>query len=196
MAADVLALLDRERVDDAVLVGHSMGGKVAMHLALSRPQRVSALAVVDMAPARYSHDFDNVLVAFQRVDLASLSSRADADAQMRAAIPGSAVRAFLLQNLERRDGRWGWRVNLATLAAAQAAITGFPDYPPGTHYAGPTVFIHGALSDYVKPSHQVAIRRLFPEAGLHGIEGAGHWVYADQAAAFIEALEGFLGVVP
>ena len=171
-----------------------MGGKVAMHLALKTPHRVSALAVVDMAPARYTHDFDNVLAAFRRVDLTTVSSRADADAQMRAAIPGSAVRAFLLQNLERRDGRWGWRVNLAALAAAQAAITGFPDYPPGTQYAGPALFIHGELSDYVKPSHQVAIRRLFPQAALQGIEGAGHWVYADQAAAFLEALEGFLGV--
>jgi len=192
MAGDVLELLDRHAVQSATLVGHSMGGKVAMHLALTAAARVAGLVVVDMAPVSYTHGFEVVLAGFAAVDLGGIGSRADANAQMRSAVPGSAVRAFLLQNLERRDGRWCWRHNLQALAAAQSTITGFPDYPVEAVYAGPTLFLHGALSDYVRPSHHVVIRQRFPNAGLEAIEGAGHWVYADQPAAFLECLDGFL----
>ncbi len=192
MAADVIALLDRAKVDRAVVVGHSMGGKVAMHLALTAPRRIAGLAVVDMAPVSYAHDFDTVLEAFGSVDLAALQTRADADRQLRAAVPNSGVRAFLLQNLERRDGLWQWRLNRQALTDAQQTITGFPDYPESAVFARPCVFIHGALSDYLKPSHHATIRRRFPTATMRCVDGAGHWVYADQPEAFIELLEDFL----
>jgi pimeloyl-ACP methyl ester carboxylesterase len=197
MGEDLIGLLDRLAIERAVVVGHSMGGKVGMHLALTRPGRVRALAVVDMAPVRYAHGFETALSGFAAVDLASIGSRRDADAQMRPAVPGSAVRAFLLQNLERDDaGRWRWRLNLAALEAAQAAITGFPEYPAAAAYRGPVLFIHGELSDYVRPSHHVAIERFFPHAALQRVDGAGHWVYADQPAAFLEALDRFIASLP
>ncbi|MDJ0739462.1 MAG: alpha/beta fold hydrolase [Gammaproteobacteria bacterium] len=192
MAGDVVALLDAHGVDSATVVGHSMGGKVAMHLALTIPQRVARLAVVDMSPVAYAHDFDNVLRGFAAVDLDAITARSDADAQMRAAVSGAGVRAFLLQNLSRVDGNWQWRVNLDALAAAQDQITGFPDYPQGTVFDRPTRFIHGELSDYVRPSHHVAIERLFPNASLCRVDGAGHWVYADRAQGFMSCLQALL----
>jgi pimeloyl-ACP methyl ester carboxylesterase len=192
MAADVLALFDAEGVDQATLVGHSMGGKVAMHLALNQPRRVAGLAVVDMAPVRYTHDFEPVLAAFRAVDLATIHGRADADRQMAARIRGGGVRAFLLQNLVKGPEGWAWRANLEALAAAQRQITGFPEQPEAARYEGPASFIYGDLSDYVTPAHEAQIRRFFPRASLCPVAHAGHWVYADQPQAFQACLEALL----
>lgn len=192
MSDDVTGLLDSHDITAATLIGHSMGGKVAMHLALTRPQRVSRLAVLDMSPVAYSHGFDAVLEGFNAVDLATIASRADADASMRAAVPASGVRAFLLQNLTRHEGHWRWRLNLPALADAQDEITGFPAYSAETRFDGPVRFIYGELSDYVKPSHYVAIERLFPHASMCRVQGAGHWVYADRPQGFMDCLTPFL----
>jgi pimeloyl-ACP methyl ester carboxylesterase len=195
MAADLQRLLDDRGLDSALLVGHSMGGKIAMQLALHRPQRVAGLAVVDMAPVRYGHDFGAVLAAFRAVDLHNIGSRADADAQMAPHLPGRAGRAFLLQNLARGPDGWGWRLNLSAIEAAQSQITGFEDPPSGTRYEGPASFIHGTRSDYVTPSAHARIRALFPNADHCPVEDAGHWVYADQPQRFMDCLEQFLGRV-
>ena len=192
MSDDVIGLLDDQGIAAAALIGHSMGGKVAMHLALTHPQRVTRLAVVDMSPVAYTHDFDAVLSGFHAVELDAIRSRADADAQMRAAVPASGVRAFLLQNLTRHEGRWVWRLNLPALAEAQSEILGFPRYTAQTNFDGPARFIYGELSDYVKPSHHVAIERLFPRATMCRVEGAGHWVYADQPQGFMDCLNPLL----
>ncbi len=192
MADDVNGLLDERSLDMAIVVGHSMGGKVAMQLALEYPARVSGLAVVDIAPVAYTHGFEAVLSGFDAVDLAALQSRADADRQMAAHIPLSGVRAFLMQNLARQDGRWHWRVNLGALRAAQREITGFPEPPSGSRYQGPTAFIHGELSDYVLPSYRPTIEALFPEAVFCEVAEAGHWVFADRPQGFMDCLEGFL----
>ena len=148
MAADLVALLDRLELPRSILVGHSMGGKVAMLLALSAPQRVAALAVVDIAPVTYGHDFDDVLAAFRAVDLAGLGGRGDAERQMAPWVQGAGVRAFLLQNLVRGSDGWRWRLNVDALAAGQRDILSFPA-AAGIRYPGPTQFIHGELSDYV-----------------------------------------------
>jgi pimeloyl-ACP methyl ester carboxylesterase len=195
MAADLQRLLDERGLHEAILVGHSMGGKVAMQLALHQPQRVAGLAVVDMAPVRYGHDFGAVLAGFRAVDLADISSRADADAQMTPHVPGRAVRAFLLQNLARGPDGWGWRLNLSAIEAAQSEITGFEDPAPGIRYEGPASFIHGTRSDYVTPSSHARIRTLFPHADQCPVEDAGHWVYADQPQRFMDCLERFLARV-
>ncbi len=194
MAADLEALLDREGLAEATLVGHSMGGKAAMALALTRAQRVSALVVVDIAPVAYDHDQGAILEAMESVDLARVASRADADRQMRDAVPEAGVRQFLLTNLERADGGWRWRLPLEILARAIPTILDFPEL--GSPYPGPAVFLHGAASDYVQPRHQQAIRRCFPEARLQALEGVGHWVHAEAPDAFEAALREFLGQAP
>jgi pimeloyl-ACP methyl ester carboxylesterase len=193
MVADVLHLLDVEAFNEATLVGHSMGGKVAMHLALNHPQRVSGLAVVDMSPVRYTHDFYDVVKGFRAVDLASIRNRSDADAQMAASVSFAGVRAFLLQNLVKRPDGWAWRLNIDALAAAQNEITGFPEQDADAVFTRPVSFIYGELSDYVTPAYEPEIRRLFPLATLCPVAQAGHWVYAEQPQGFMDCLDAYLG---
>jgi pimeloyl-ACP methyl ester carboxylesterase len=168
-----------------------MGGKVAMRLALHAPHRVAGLAVVDMAPVAYGHRFDQAFEAFAAVDLAKLQSRADADAAMARVLSEAGVRAFLLQNLYRDADGWRWRCNLAALQAGQALITGF-EVDRKVRYAGPASFIHGTASDYLLPQHEPVVRQLFPRARFCAVEDAGHWVYAERPAAFMDCLQQFL----
>ena len=192
MVDDLLGLFDQLDLADAALVGHSMGGKVAMHLALTHPQRVAGLAVVDMAPVRYTHNFAGVLAGFNAVDLAAIRSRADADAQMAEHVIGRGLRAFLLQNLIKRPAGWEWRANLDALAGAQREITGFPAQPAGAQFAGPTSFIYGDQSDYVTPAYLPQIQHYFPDAVQCPVAQAGHWVYADQPEGFMTCLTALL----
>lgn len=194
MAADVLKLLDQQHIRQALVVGHSMGGKVAMQLALDAPQRVAGLCVVDIAPVSYSHSFERVFNGFAAVDLAALQDRAQADQQMAEFITERAVRAFLLQNLVKVEGAWQWRVNLPALRAARKGLVEFQQ-APGAVYPGPTSFIHGELSDYLQPSHRPAIKQYFPNASVCPVELAGHWVFADQPEGFDRCLQRFLDAV-
>jgi esterase len=193
MVADVLRLLDVEGINEATLVGHSMGGKVAMHLALNHPERVSGLAVVDMSPVSYTHDFDDVVQGFRAVDLAAVRNRSDADAQMASRVSFAGVRAFLLQNLVKRPDGWAWRLNIDALAAAQNEITGFPEQDADAVFTRPVSFIYGELSDYVTPAYEPEIRRRFPAATLCPVVQAGHWVYAEQPQGFMDCLDAYLG---
>lgn len=189
---DVLRLLDRLGIDSASVVGHSMGGKVAMWLALHHPQRVERLGVVDIAPVDYGHDFDEVFACMRAVRLDRMQSRTDADRQMAGGGVGGGVRAFLLQNVVKGPDGWAWRIDLDALQRAQAAITGFPAVDGGLTFDGPTHFIHGEQSDYVLPGHEDLIRRLFPNARMCPVADAGHWVYADQPSGFRDCLGALL----
>ena len=192
MAGDILQLLDDQQVDEAILVGHSMGGKLAMWLALSAADRVSRLVPVDMAPVTYRSNFTGILNALMALPLAELESRTAADAWLAAAIPAVSVRNFLLQNLQRTGNGWQWRNNLAAIDAGIGAILDFPTVPAGRQYTGPALFIYGGQSDYVLPEYHPRILELFPAAELQSIAGAGHWVYADQPEAFLHILNSRL----
>jgi pimeloyl-ACP methyl ester carboxylesterase len=194
MAADLEALLDREGLPAAAFVGHSMGGKVAMTLALLRPERVHRLAVVDIAPVDYGgRGFLDYIAALKALDLATLARRALADAALAPMIADAAVRAFLLQNLEAKHGHLAWAANLDGLARAMPTITGFPTAEvAGRRYDGPALFLRGELSHYVLPEHWATIRALFPRYRLVTVRGAGHWVHADAPAVVTAALERFL----
>ena len=191
MAGDLLDLLDHISIPRAVLVGHSMGGKVAMRLALTSPERVAGLAVVDIAPIAYAHDFSAILDGLAAIDLESLTDRQQADRLLAARVPESGVRGFLLQNLARENDRWRWRVNLASLRANMPLITGF-DGPPDASYSGPTHFIYGELSHYVQAQSYAEVRQLFPGADFCPVANAGHWVYAEQRDGFMRCLRKFL----
>lgn len=191
MVADMLALLDRLGIPDCLLVGHSMGGKVAMHLALQQPQRIRGVAVVDIAPIAYQHDFGAILDALDSIDLSSLQDRAEADQSLAATIPEQGVRAFLLQNLVRIESGWAWRINLPALREGMSEITGF-ERPVGLSYRGPAHFIFGERSDYLQPDAEDVIREVFPQATFCPVADAGHWVYAEQREGFMRCLESFL----
>lgn len=192
MSADVLALMDAQAIGRVILIGHSMGGKAAMWLALNAPERVAGLVVVDIAPVTYTHRFEVIFSALKAMDLTRIKNRRDADAQLAAHLPSLGLRQFLLQNLVREDDHWRWRMNLPVLERAMPALLSFPQTSEALVYDGSTLFIHGADSDYVLPAHHPGIRGRFPRARFEAIEDAAHWVYAEQPQAFSEALQAFL----
>lgn len=171
-----------------ILVGHSMGGKVAMLTALNHPELVSGLAVVDIAPGHSDQveTFTPLVAAMRSLDLTTLESRADADARMRGAVPDDTVRLFLLQNLRRRHG-WHWQPNLAMLGDSLEAIGDWPD-PGASVYTGPALWLTGERSVYCRPEHEPEMRGLFPDVHKVVVPGAGHWVHADNPDAVVTAL--------
>ena len=179
-----------------VLAGHSMGGKIAMCLALRHPGLVARLAVVDVSPVDYGHvEFlARLLDAMLALDLSVLGSRGQADEALTGAIPDGMIRDFVLQNLRRTDGcypAWGWRSNLRMLRAELDRMSGFPDMG-AARWDGPVLWIAGTGSDYVQNRHAPAMRALFPHAHLVRVEGAGHWVHAARPQAFAQVLRAFL----
>jgi pimeloyl-ACP methyl ester carboxylesterase len=198
--------------EPVTLVGHSMGGKVAMQLALRRPELLRALVVVDIAPVEYplqggrtddadeeASPFEEFIAAMRAVDLESLESRADADAALTAAVPSRMVRSFLLQSLVRdgvgADGGWRWRLNLDLLARDLGELRRFPDPPAGATYDGPVLWIAGANSHYVLDRDRPRMDELFPSTRLVRVKNAGHWVHSEQPEVFLETLRRFLAQV-
>lgn len=186
MAADVAALIAREARGGPVdLLGHSMGGKVGCVLALTVPGILRRLLVLDIAPVPYRRSLVHHIEAMRAVPVATLSRKAEADSHLRAAEPDAGVRAFLAQNLVRAEGGgFRWRVNLAAIEAHMADIMGFP--PLDGRFDGPTLFLRGGTSDYVRTAHRPEIGRLFPAARIEAIDGAGHWVHAERPQAFVD----------
>lgn len=192
MAADVAALLVHQANRPVTLVGHSMGGKAAMALALVRPGLVRRLVVVDVAPVAYESSFASYARAMHEAKLDGVTRRAQVDEQLVDAVPDPAVRAFLLQNLVLEPGGARWRVNLPVIEAAMSTISGFPEVPPGLQFGKPVLFVAGEKSDYLSPAQEPVVRRLFPQADVAVVPGAGHWVHAEKPAEFLAALDRVL----
>lgn len=184
MAGDVLETLDALGLSNPALLGHSMGGKVAMAAALLHPARVGRLIVADIAPAAYAPHFRNIATAL--LALTPDLTRAQADAVLAPTIPEAALRGFLLQNF--RPGT-GWRIGLAEIAAALPAIESWDI--AGT-YPGPALAMLGERSEYVLPEHRPLFRALFPAVRFATLHGAGHWLHADAPDAFVAAVQGFM----
>jgi pimeloyl-ACP methyl ester carboxylesterase len=183
MAADLALVIDGR----ADVLGHSMGGKAAMLLALTHPQKVNKLIVADIAPVSYDRTQSDKIAVMRGVDFARVSSRADAAAQMQGLEPGLAD--FFLQSIDLKERKW--RLNLDALADNMPAIMAFPDVD-GV-FEGPVLFLTGAQSDYVLPEHRQRIKALFPNAVFAKIPGAGHWLHAEKPREFEAAVRTFLG---
>jgi esterase len=172
----------------ADVVGHSMGGKAAMALALGHPDQVRRLVVADIAPVAYGHTQQPMIDAMRAVDLSTVERRGDADAQLAPLVPEDGVRAFLLQSLDVAGRRW--RLNLDALSANMDAILGWPDIAAKSEVE--TLFLSGGVSDYVQADHRPTINALFPNAKFAKIPGAGHWLHAEKPREFEAALRAFL----
>lgn len=189
LAGDVLDTMDAHRLGAAALVGHSMGGKTAMEIALTSPERASRVAILDIAPVEYARRHDRELDALARLDPAALKSRADADRALADAIPEGATRQFLLKNLIRGDRGFGWRIPLDTIAEQYPQLV----RPPSQgRYEGPILFIRGGRSDYIRDDHGPAIRERFPGARIETIADATHWVHIDAPGECSGILHDFL----
>jgi pimeloyl-ACP methyl ester carboxylesterase len=192
MAEDVRAALRERGHGRYTLLGHSMGGKAAMVAALRHPAEVERLVVVDIAPVPYPPRHLGYVQAMRNLDLTAINRRGEADARLATAVPEQTERGFLLQNLLFEDGRARWRLNLATIEHEMPGLVGFPATVPGMTYPGPALFVAGGRSDYLRPEHEPAIRRLFPAAEIRRIENAGHWLHAEHPAVFLDIVEPFL----
>ena len=192
MAADVRTLMDAEGIDSAALLGHSMGGKTAMTLALESPARVDRLVVVDIAPGPSPGDHGPLIAAMRSLDLSRVQRRSDADGLLAERVADAGLRAFLLQNLESAEGGYRWRINLDAIEACMPDLLDF-EPPSGASFGGPALFVAGERSDYLGESDLPAIRQRFPAADLVTVADSGHWVHAENPQGFLAAVDEMLG---
>lgn len=198
MAADVVAYLDEQNIDRACLLGHSMGGKTAMQVALTYPERVERLIVADIAPVTYPPRHDAILEGMKGLDLSAVSTRTEADRALQAYVDIPEIRMFLLKNLVRvpeaekseNAHSYRWRLNLPVIDAFYQNLV---DAPQGEGpFEGPVKFIKGADSAYIQTKHHDRIRTLFPAAVIEEIEGTGHWLHAEKPDEFARLCREFL----
>lgn len=197
MAGDVLQLMRDEGVSSASLLGHSMGGRVMMNLALNHSDMIESLMVVDMSPNSHptaaSADIPNIVAALSSIKLSQLPSnqmtaRQMADKQLEALIPSKMMRQFLLTNLVESDDESGvrWRFNLSTISANLAEFAVGVTHREGATYPGPCLFLGGEKSDYIRAEDSESIKKLFTRANLEWVPGAGHWVHSEKPAEFLQ----------
>jgi esterase len=191
MAADVVRFMEHHRIDSAHVLGHSMGGKTAMQLALHRPACLRKLVVVDMAPRAYGPRFAGLLDALKELRPERFKTRKEADLALATTVPEASLRQFLLMNLKHDShGGFRWRIHLDAIAANYDNLRG--PVNSAIPFTGETLFVLGGNSDYVADDDRTEIHRLFPSAEFCSVPGAGHWVHAEKPAEFGEAVLNFL----
>lgn len=195
MADSVAELLGKRKRGPVTLVGHSMGGKVAMLVGLLHPEMIDKLVIVDVPPAHTAgaSEFRHLLASLAEVDLGTITSRADADEQLKDLIPNRRTRGFLLQNLRQTAQGWGWQANLDLLRRELPNISAWPgNVVAGRTFGGPVMSVVGSESEYVRPEHYDLMRAIFPRMFQVSIKGAGHWVHSEKSKEFVSALNTFL----
>jgi pimeloyl-ACP methyl ester carboxylesterase len=191
MADAVRELIEELAIAPAFVLGHSMGGKAAMTLALTRPELVRGLIVADIAPRSYMPRHTAIIAAMQEVSQAVPGSRSEAEEILAERIPSKPVRAFLLKSLKPDgDGGYRWSLNIDAIADCYEHLISWPEIDG--RYEGPTLFVGGGKSDYVDPEDVEDISRLFPHAALESIDDAGHWLHVEQREEFTELVAAFL----
>ena len=189
MADDVLQLMDGPGLKQAAVLGHSMGGKTAMALALRHPNRIRRLFVIDIVPVSYADTLSPLADAMRGVDVMAAVSRAEVQGRLQQAVPEPGVVPFLMQNLVAHNDHFDWRINLLGISAAMPQLCGFPSELLGARFERPVTVIAGANSDCVKRHDGADFAPMFTQVETHVIRDAGHWVHADQAAAFLACVK-------
>jgi esterase len=190
MAADIVELMDNEHIEQVHLLGHSMGGKVAMQVALSVPHRIGKLIVADIAPVTYPRHPNPILDGLRVIEQSRITTRQQADQLLNNYVETPAVRAFLLKNLIRQEnGYYGLKLNLGAITEHYEELA---QAPAGKAFSGPTLFLKGMDSAYIQSKHKNSILALFPNAKVKVINGAGHWLHSDKPETFSRLVKQFL----
>lgn len=191
MAADVLEFMDDHSIDRCHVLGHSMGGKVAMQMALGHPERIGRLVVVDIAPVEYAGEHDEIFEGLLALDPAGIRSRREADQQLASRVEDEQVRQFLLSNLYRTDeGSLAWRINLSGLHDCYPQLLAAP--AGNEPFDGDTLFVKGDMSDYISETCREELLKKFPRARLKTVMQAGHWLHAEKPQTFNRLVRDFL----
>jgi len=182
--------IDEQGFPNPILAGHSIGGKLAMLMALRHPGRYPAVVSIDMAPRRYEASHREIMAAMRAMPLHTVHIRKDADQLLSSAVPDAAVRAFLLKNLVRNGEEFQWRLNLDAIANDYDSLLGWD--PPESSYNGPALFVGGERSRYLQAHRDTEeIRRFFPTATITMIPDAGHWLHADKPEELLAIMNRF-----
>ncbi|MFM9838395.1 MAG: alpha/beta fold hydrolase [Cyclobacteriaceae bacterium] len=190
LTEDLEEFLQEHAIKDPIVIGHSMGGKTAMNLAIKNPSLIQKLIVVDIAPKSYPVHHDQILDGLTAIPIATLASRNEADTILAKFVPELDVRQFLLKNLSRNsNGKFEWKINVSAIEKHIEEIGQGMQYE-GT-FAKPTLFIKGARSNYFKPGDDELILKLFPAAKMTTLD-TGHWVQAEKPQEFVQSVLNFL----
>ncbi|MDP2061066.1 MAG: alpha/beta fold hydrolase [Flavobacteriaceae bacterium] len=191
LADDVCRYCAHFQLTKVFVIGHSMGGKTAMNLAMNHPELIEKLVVVDIAPKIYPPHHADVIAGLLSLDLENLQSRQEADDQLKKYISDFGVRQFLLKNLYRENsGKFGLKCNLEVLSKAEQMIG--ESFPQNTNFEKPVLFLKGQNSSYIEDNDRITIEKYFPKASVLEIPNAGHWLHAENPKAFYEKLISFL----
>jgi esterase len=190
LAKDIINVMEHLSIDKTHLLGHSMGGKIAMKVALSYPEKVNNLVVADIAPVQYPPHHNHILEGLQSIKLSEIKSRKEADSQLSQYVDQAGVRQFLLRNLSTVDGKLHFKCNLAFIANCYKDIMVGIDTQQ--QFSGETLFIKGGNSDYIIADHRPKILQLFPHSKAKIIQGTGHWLHAEKTVVFNKIVEDFL----
>jgi esterase len=192
LSEDVKEFMDDNSIEKAVLLGHSMGGKTAMNLAVNYPDRVEKLIVVDISPRYYPVHHREIINALFSIDVENIKSRKEAEDKLSERIEDDAVRLFLLKNLAwNDDGKLEWKMNLEGISSSIDNVG--EELRTDGRYDGPVLFIRGEESSYIQDKDMQRILGHFPAASLVTVEGAGHWVHAEKPEELLKAVREFLG---
>jgi esterase len=191
MAEIIVSWMQEQGISKSHFLGHSLGGKVCMEVALRYPQMVDKLVVADIAPVKYVPRHDDVFAGLNAIDLNTIRSRKDAASVLAQYVKEPSTRSFLLKNLEKNDDGWQWRMNLDGLSRNyQSLIIGnSTEFPP---FNRPVLFIKGEKSDYILPEYKETILQLFPQSQLKVIHNTEHWLHAEKPEIFAGIVERFL----
>jgi esterase len=192
MGLDIIELMDQLCIESAALIGHSLGGKVAMQVAMNYPARVACMVVADISPVTYPQQTNSpVINALEHLAKETVNSRQEADALLTGYQIDTPTKAFLLKNLYRLStGLYGLKLNVDSIASNYG--NNLVRAPEGQSYAGPTLFVKGQNSAYIQDKHRPIIDALFPHSQLEIIDGVGHWLHAEKPQVFNSLVSGFL----
>ena len=190
LALDVLGVMDELSISSTHILGHSMGGKIAMQLAINFPKRVNKLIIADIAPVEYPPHHERIINGLKSIDLSIIKTRKEADTQLAKAVETTSVRQFLLRNLASKNNQLTFKCHLDNIANCYPQITS--GFSLDKQYLGETLFIKGGDSEYIQASHRDTILSIFPNSTAKVIQGTGHWLHAEKPVIFNKIITDYL----